>query len=220
MFFSARARHCRAIALKFFSAARSPSQLALSQLGTDTRDRCAAARMGTSKKQKGHGAGRHRNACSRRPSHRSQGAPATGRFRNLLVHDSVDSRRSCTPCFKRAWQHRHAGAGCLRPGSCCMGRPARRRPRWASSDCGPRCTEREARQNGKAIEGISCSSPPRLHVISSLSLPHAIHIVKCACVRASVLSFVSPRVLLSSFWCARGPSPFTRHTGRLCVRMR
>ena len=28
------------------------TQLALSQLGTDTRDRCAAARMGTSKKQK------------------------------------------------------------------------------------------------------------------------------------------------------------------------
>ena len=37
---------------KFFSAARRPSQLALSQLGTDTRDHCAAARMGTSKKQK------------------------------------------------------------------------------------------------------------------------------------------------------------------------
>ena len=52
MFFSARARHCRAIALQKNSAARSPSQLALSQLGTDTRDRCAAARMGTSKRQK------------------------------------------------------------------------------------------------------------------------------------------------------------------------
>ena len=52
MFFSARARHCRAMRCKFFSAARSPSQLALSQLGTDTRDRCAAARMGTFKKQK------------------------------------------------------------------------------------------------------------------------------------------------------------------------
>ena len=49
-------RHVRATVVrsrcKKVSAARSPSQLALSQLGTDTRDRCAAARVGTFKKQK------------------------------------------------------------------------------------------------------------------------------------------------------------------------